>query len=210
AERGLVIWGARLPQSAGAQAVLGEQVAAIGDDAARDRAAGLLGRLAEARDAVAASAGDPVALRAALHALDKEFTDLTGTLPDRRPGQMYAGRRLCYEDTVAAVDVVFGRAVIDALSGPLSVLLPAARWLTAALAEAYTSAVADLFTEVADRNGQARLDELWYLAQGPLFGPDPRPADAVGAEFMRRWAALFGLGEVPAGTARISFASADL
>ena len=210
AEQGVVVWGTSLPQRPDAERVLREQIAAIADDDARARAAAVLDRLADARDAVAAAAGDPAGLRAALAGLDAEFTDITGAPPRRRPGEMYAGRALCYEDAVADVDVVFGGAVLDALAAPLGVLLPAARWLTTALAEAYGSALRTLFTELADGGGQARLADLWYLAQGLLFGSGQRPVDAVAAEFVARWSTLFGLDRVPPATARLSFASADL
>jgi surfactin synthase thioesterase subunit len=210
ADRGIVIWGASLPVSQDAELVLRSQIAAIGDESVRVGAVAALDALAHAKMQVAEAAGDPVALRAALAALDAEFSDLTGAPPDQRAGQMYAGRRLCYEDTVAGLDVVFGGEVLDALAGPLSVLLPAARWMTVALADAYAAALRDLFYEVADGAGKAQLSDLWYLAQAMLFGSGHRPVDGVAAEFVERWATLFGLDQVPAGTARLSFASADL
>ncbi len=210
ADRGIVIWGASLPQSPDAELVLREQIAGIGDDAVKAGATTVLDMLARSKEKIAKAAGDPAALRVALAALDAEFTDLTGVPAGRRAGQMYAGRRLCYEDTVAGLDVVFGGEVLDALAGPLSVLLPAARWLTAALADAYNAALRDLFTELADSAGRARLSDLWYLAQAPLFGSGERPVDAVAAEFVQRWAALFGLDQIPASIARLSFASAEL
>jgi hypothetical protein len=43
-----------------------------------------------------------------------------------------------------------------------------------------------------------------------LFGSGERPVDRVAADFVARWAALFGLDQVPAGTARLDFTSADL
>nr|BFE87622.1 hypothetical protein GCM10020093_102230 [Planobispora longispora] len=41
------------------------------------------------------------------------------------------------------------------------------------------------------------LSDLWYLAQGMLFGAGPRPVDAIAEEFARRWSELFGLDRVP-------------
>lgn len=210
AERGIVIWGASLPLGPDAELALRDLVAGIGDEAAKTSAIAALNRLTEAKEQIAGAAGDPAALRAALAVLDAEFTEFTGAPAGRRAGQMYAGRRLCYEDTVAGLDVVFGGEVIDALAGPLSVLLPAARWLTVALADAYQVALRELFGELADSTGTAPLSDLWYLAQAPLFGSGERPVDAVAAEFVRRWATLFGLHQVPAGTTRLALASAGL
>lgn len=210
AERGFVLWGACLPQHPDAEYLLREQVAAIGDEPARARATASLDALARAREEVAAAAGDPAALRTALDALDATFTAITGSAPRRRAGQMYAGRNLCYEDAGAGVDVVIGGAVLDALAGPLGVLLPAARWLTAALAEAYDRALRELFDDVADASGRARLSDLWYLAQGLLFGSGERPVDRVAENFVARWGRLFRLDQSREGSARLCFASADL
>jgi len=223
AERGIVDWGASLPQHPGAERVLRRQLEAIADAGARAHAEAALGRLTEARDKVAAAAGDPGGLLTALRTLDEEFTETTGVPPRRRAGEMYAGRALCYEEASRDLDVVFGGAVLDALAAPLAVLLPAARWLTAALASAYGTALERLFGELAGGPGTANgpagaasprgevpLSELWYLAQGLLFGSGERPVDAVAGEFAARWSTLFGLDRIPAGTARVELRSADL
>jgi hypothetical protein len=43
-----------------------------------------------------------------------------------------------------------------------------------------------------------------------LFGPGDRPVDTVAAEFTDRWARLFGLDQLPAGTRRIELTAAEL
>jgi hypothetical protein len=121
--------------------VLRATVAAIADQAARERAQAWLARLDTARDAVSAAAGDPDELAVALGLLDAEFTSITGACAERRHGQMYAGRRICYEETIRDVEVTFGGPVLEAMAGPFGgVLLPAARWLSGAVAGAYTRA----------------------------------------------------------------------
>jgi surfactin synthase thioesterase subunit len=205
AERGLLIWGANLPFSPGAEAVLREQLAAIGDASTREACLAALNRLESARDRVAAAAGDPDALRARLSTLDSVFTELTGRAPRRRDGEMYAARALCFEDTERDLEVVFGRPLLDELAGPLSVLLQAARWLTVALARAYGDALRELHTDLASGGNAVRLADLWYFAQGSLWGSGERPVDAVAADFAARWSTLFGLGDEP-----VVLRSADL
>jgi hypothetical protein len=207
--RALLSWGANLPMGPDAEAVLRRRLGAIGDERVRARALGGLDRLGAARDRVAAAAGDPDALRAALAALDAEFTALTGQPARRRAGQTYAGRALCYEEAVRDVDLTVGGPVLDALAAPLAILLRAARWLTDALARRYGDALRELYAELR-ADGEVGLGELWYLAQGPLFGSGGRPVDAVAGEFARRWAGLFGLDTVPAGTRALAFTAKEL
>src|SRR5581483_3263707 len=123
---------------------------------------------------------------------DSEFKAVTGADPERRAGQMYAGRRLCYEETVRDLDVTFGRPVLDALAGPLGrVLLPVASWLTASVANAYDAAFWELYHELRQADGTSSgpalggepvaggipLDRFWDAAKRLFSGPG-LPADA--------------------------------
>jgi hypothetical protein len=209
ADRGLLRWDADLPQGFDAERVLRARLAAIGEPEARDRALAGLDRLSAARARVAAAAGDATALTAALAALDAEFTGLTGRAPRRRAGLPYAGRTLCHEETVRDLDFTVGGGLLDALAPALALPLQAARWLTCALAAAYREALRELYAElVAD--GPVRLADLWFLAQGPLFGSGDRPLDAVARDFTARWDRVFGLAEVPGDTARLTFTAESL
>ncbi|MCZ7438060.1 lantibiotic dehydratase [Micromonospora sp. WMMC241] len=210
-ERELITWGAALPVSPDAERVLAERIAAIGDEPARAAARAGFDRLRAARDEVAAAAGDPVPLRAALDALDATFTELTGAPAARRAGQMYAGRTICYEDTARDLDVVFGAPLLAELAAPLDVLLRAARWLANALADAYLGVLRGLHDELrAESAGPVALADLWFLAQGMFWGGGERPVDAVAADFAARWAGLFGLDTLPVGATAVELRAADL
>ncbi|HEY7145854.1 MAG TPA: lantibiotic dehydratase [Streptosporangiaceae bacterium] len=211
ARRGVIWWGADLPQNPEAEQALRRTLAGIADEMARERALSGLRRLDLARDAITAAAGDPDKLAAAMSALDAEFTSLTGDAPQRRPGQMYAGRKLCYEETVRDVDVSFGGPVLDALAGPLGrVLLPAARWLSVALAGSYTARFREIYQELAGPGETGvPLDRFWFAAR-PLFTVTAQPLGEVAGEFARRWTGLLGLDKVPPGATRVSLHSDDL
>jgi hypothetical protein len=211
AARDVIWWGVNLPQDPSAEGTLRATVAAIADPAARGRALAELARLDAARDAVSAAAGDPDKLAIALGRLDSEFTSITGAAAERRPGEMYAGRKICYEETVRDVEVTFGGPVLDAIAGPLGkVLLPAARWLSVALADAYTQAFRRLYAELGGpATAGVPLHRFW-AAVLPLF-VDPEPVTgAVGTEFSARWATLFGLDRVAPGTRRVNLTSDEL
>ncbi|MFD2767148.1 thioesterase domain-containing protein [Micromonospora eburnea] len=211
-ERGLVWWGCDLPMDAGAEARLAELIEGIGDQAVRTVVAADFARLTAARDAVADAAGDPDRLRAALDLLHAEFVAVTGAPALHGAGETYAGRAVCYEDTVRDLDVELGASVLDGFAAPLGVLLQVARWLTVELADAYGAAFRGLYEELAAELGTAEVPfaELWYLAQGLLFGEGDRPVDAVSAELAERFAALAGLADVPAGTSVVRLRAADL
>ncbi|MEV4492927.1 thioesterase domain-containing protein [Micromonospora coxensis] len=211
-ERELITWDAGLPVRPDAEDVLRRRIDEIGDEPVRRAARAGFDRLCAARDAVAAAAGDPERLRAALDTLDATFTELTGESPRRRAGQMYAGRTLCYEDTSRDLDVVFGKPLLDRIAAPLGVLLQAARWLVDALERAYDAVFRELYDELRAEAGDApvALSDLWYLAQGMFWGDGPRPVDAVAAEFADRWAGLFGLATLPPGTTEVRLSVADL
>ncbi|WP_235037185.1 lantibiotic dehydratase [Actinomadura sp. K4S16] len=205
-EDGIVWRGVNMPYNPQAERVLRDTLEAIPEPQARERALAGLARLDRARASVAAAAGDADALAIALADLDAEFTAVTGAEPVRRSGQMYAGRRLCYEETVRDLDLTLGRPFLETLSGPFgAVLLPAARWLSAVLAEAYDAAFRDLLGPGATA---VPMPEFWDAAQPLLTGKD-RPVDAVAAEFARRWDTLFGLDSAPRER-RLDFTSADL
>ncbi|MGC5022568.1 thioesterase domain-containing protein [Micromonospora sp. DT47] len=211
-ERELVTWDPALPVSPAAEEVLGARIDAIGDAGPRQAARAGFDRLRAARDAVAAAAGDPDRLAAALDALDATFTELTGQPARRRAGQMYAGRTLCYEDTSRDLEVLFGAPLLAGIAAPLDVLLRAARWMVTALEEAYGAVFRELYEELRAEAGAGpvALSDLWYLVQGLFWGTGDRPVDAVAAEFAARWAGLFGLDALPAGTTEVRIPVAAL
>ncbi|PWR15439.1 lantibiotic dehydratase [Micromonospora sicca] len=212
-ERGLVWWGVSLPMSGAAEGRLREVIAGVGEADLRRAVEADFARLCAARDEVAAAAGDPDRLHPALRALHADFTELTGQSATHRPGETYAGRAVCYEDTVRDLDVTLGAAVLDTVAAPLDVLLRAARWLTVAIAEAYGVAFRGLYEELAAEAGDREVNfaDFWYLAQGPLFGTGERPIDAVSAELATRFARLTGLDDDPAGDSRlVQLSAADL
>jgi lantibiotic biosynthesis dehydratase-like protein len=211
AARGVIWWGFSLPQNPTAEKVLRATVTAIVDTEARERAVAQLARLDTGKDAVSAAAGDADHLAAALSHLDAEFTAITGAEAERKHGQMYAGRTICYEETVRDLDVTFGGPVLKAMAAPFGqVLLPAARWLSVAMADTYTQAFRELYGELGG-SGTAGipLDRFWAAAL-PLF-TDPGPVvSRVVADFATRWATLFGLDQLPPGTRRVTLSSAEL
>jgi hypothetical protein len=208
ADRGLLLWRFRSPMAFDPDRLLRERIARIGDDELRSRATERLDRLDEGRAAVAAAAGDTVALGEAVRALERLVADTTGASATRLAGQMYAGRGVVFEDTVRDADIELGPAWIDAIAAPLNLVLASARWLTHETARAYREAFAAIHGELAGgADGTVPFVAFWLRAQRVLYGSKTRPVDAVTSELQRRWAELLPL---PADARRVDFASADL
>lgn len=204
AGRGVLRIGFDLPVDLTAEDALREQLAAIGDDTVRERVLGDLATVSDLRDAVAA-ADSPDALAAAMAALDRRFVELTGRDARQQPGEVYAGRTLCHLETVRDLDVRFGDALLARLA-PLEPLLLSARWLTAAIGQAYADALAALYRDLAAESATADVPvaDLWFLAQAVVFGADP-PADAVTAEFLDRWSTALGLADADSDARELRF-----
>src|SRR5579859_7844495 len=115
------------PADAWPERLLRDKLELIADPAARAAALAPVDQMIRARDAVAATAGDPERLRQALAGLAETFEQVTGSPATRRAGESYAGRTLVYHDAVRDVRVELGEAVTRALAAPLGLVLDSAR-----------------------------------------------------------------------------------
>jgi hypothetical protein len=108
--------------------------------------------------------------------------------------------------------VTFGGPLLEEIAEPFTaVLLPAARWLSSALAEAYTVAFHELYGQLVQPGADGvPLSKFWPPAWELVRGARPRPVDAVAAEFSRRWTALFGLDQLPDGVHHLNLRCSDL
>jgi hypothetical protein len=205
----IVRWEFVLPMNLAAESALADQVAAIGDEPARERAQEILSRFRATKDVLAAAEG-PDAVAAAMTAMEAEFTAITGLDTHHRDGETYAGRTLCHLETTRDARFTFGREVLAALA-PLDPLLRSTRWLTSTLSDTYRAELTRLYTELSAELGTAEVPfaQLWYLGLGLFFGTD-RPADAVVEEFGRRWTKVLGLDEIAPGTERLELTSGEL
>lgn len=205
----VVRWEFVLPMNLTAESRLRQQVDAIGDEQARQRALAILAPLLSARDALAAAA-DPDEVAATMATLESTFTELTGQATHHRDGQTYAGRTLCHLESARDATFTFGGDVLAALA-PLDPLLRSTRWLTSTLAETYRAELTRLHRELAAELGTTTVPfaQLWYLGLGSLFGTE-KLADAVVEEFGRRWTKLLGLDSLEPGTERLDLSAAEL
>lgn len=186
-------WDADIPPTPAAERALTDLLKRLPDEPAIDRARDGWARVLDARDRLAAAAGDAEAVIAAAAELDRVFGEIAAQETVRRPGEMYAGRRIYYEDTRRDLEVVIGADLLEPLAAVLEPLVGAARWLCAELTESYEQAFDELLDELADGAGEVEFAELWFLARGLLFGAGDRPVDVVATVFAQRWAQVLDL-----------------
>jgi Lantibiotic dehydratase, N terminus len=187
------------PADAWPDRLLREKLELIADPDARAAALAPVDRMIKARDAVAATDGDPAGLRQALTDLAQTFEQVTGAASTRKDGENYAGRTLVYQDAVRDVRVELGAAVTRALAAPLGLVLDSARWLVNDIAARYRDYFAELVDRESARSGGAPvpLQRLLtraapYLSAGISGRGVGELAAASVAELQRRWQQVLG------------------
>ena len=198
AELGAVRLDLEGPMHAWPERLLRDVLGQIADPGARAAALAPVDELVRARDAVAATVGDPARLRGALTDLAQTFEQVTGAASTRRAGENYAGRTLVYQDSVRDVRVELGRAVTGALAAPLGLVLDSARWVVNDI----TGRDRVLFADLVDREsaraggGPVPLQRVLTMASPYLSIHGGRGvgelATASVAEFQRRWQLVLG------------------
>jgi hypothetical protein len=187
------------PADAWPERLLRDKLELIADPAARAAALEPVDQMIRARDAVAATEGDPAGLARALAELADTFEQVTGAASTRRAGANYAGRTLVYQDAVRDVRVELGEAVTWAMAAPLGLVLDSARWLVNEITVRYR----EYFGALVDREsaraggGPVPLQRLLtmaapYLSVGMSGRGVGELAEVSVAEFQRRWAQVLG------------------
>ena len=190
------------PADAWPERLLRDKLELIADPAARAAALAPVDQMIKARDAVAATDGDPAGLARALAGLAETFEHVTGSPATRRAGANYAGRTLVYQDAVRDVRVELGQAVTEALAAPLGLVLDSARWLVNHITDRYRVYFAELLDRESARTGggPVPLQRLLTRAAPYLY---THGSEGVGelapsvAELQRRWAQVLGSPSSP-------------
>ncbi|MEU2874883.1 lantibiotic dehydratase [Streptomyces sp. NPDC007070] len=205
---GLIAWDLDLPLQPRPEAALRHRLERIGDPELRAGVLDRLDRLVQARDEVAAAAGDPDTLLRAFDGLERTFTELTGKSATRAHGETYGARTLVWEDCRRDCQVDLGPALLAELGPPMSLLLDSARWLTRRVADGYRAAFRRVYDELtaADPGREPRLPEFWARVQSSVLGPDQSLLDEAVAEFQAHWRDILG---TPDGR-RAAYRSQDL
>lgn len=188
---GLATWDLDVPLSSWPERALADRLRRVADPDLRDAALDELAELVAARDVLAATAGDPPAMRAAMAALDARFTRTTATAAFRRGGEHEAARTLVYTDTRRDVRLELDGALLTDLAPALDLVLRSARWFTAQVAARYRDELDALFDASTARTGQdwVPLSTLTFQLGPRLVASveSDKPTVELAAELRRRW-----------------------
>jgi len=165
----------------------------IARDKAREPVHGLLAHRAN----LAAAMGDAESLRRSFEAMNRFYSEASGSDSQRRSGEMYAARTLVYEDAMRGVDVTLGGAVMDELSRTLPLVLDSARWLAWRIAKEYEAVFSRKYQQLVKMGGSSEvpLARLIAAATPELtigFRRLPAPVMACVREFQSKWANIVG------------------
>ena len=188
-------------------------LARVPDQSVRAPAVAALDALTAGRDALAAAAGDPERVVAAMAELETTFTRLAKAAPTRRAGALYAGRTLAYEECLRADTVRFGGDVFDGVRDALGLVLDSARWFTAVCGALYARRFAEIHRDRAAVLGGDAVGfaDFWLLANDALFEQPLQLIEPAVRGLQQRWASILDLPvEQPAGQRRVQRRSADL
>lgn len=195
----VITWGIEIPAELDhPERWLRARLERIVDPAARARCLAPLDRLEAALARLAQAAGDPDALDARVTELESEFEAATGLSPKRGHGRMYAGRQTFFEDCRRAFDLRIGRAVLDRVAAPLTLILHSARWYTYEIARRFRAGFHEAYERALSEGAPRPLPWTTFVAAARgLFSPDRYHIGPVVAEVQRelqqRWCTILGV-----------------
>lgn len=213
---GFLSWGVEIPSDVDdAAAWLQHELKQLDDEEVRHKALAPLERLIAGLDRVAAAAGDVEALDRSIEALEKDFQDITGLASKRGHGKVYASRQIFYEDCARDVQLTIGARVLDALAGPMSLLLTSARWYTYEIARRFREEVRVLHRALREKHLEAQIPLGTFLnATKVLFPGDgaavPPFVASVKAELQQRWETLIGKDRLGGETGVVQLTTDEL
>src|SRR5204863_5868533 len=110
---------------------------------------------------------------------------------ERKQGEVYAGRRIVYEDCRRAEALTIGPELVERLARPLTMLFQSANWLTGEIARTFRARFSAIYRERARESGvdAIGLPDMMLAAQPLLYGGDS-PVDPALAELQARWLRL--------------------
>lgn len=185
--RHTVIWDANIPVSVRAWDILHNRIDQIADATLRHEATTILTRFDELLEVIR-NAPDARSLAEATDSLSNLFETVTGTSSNRRAGQAYAARSLCYLDCTRAGTTKVGTRLLEDLEAPLNLVLQSADWFATTLAREYTNEISDLARRKQPTSHRPlTMADVWPSTMSLFWGDSPTPLQRAVTELSQRW-----------------------
>jgi hypothetical protein len=165
----------------------------IEDEALRRACLAPLDAIMEKRHGVARAVGSAERLRDAVAALGASFSEITGAAANRRPGELYAGRTVVYEDCLRDLRCELSLEIRNRLAAPLELLLTSARWYCHRIGAAYLERCNDVYATLSESSPDVDFIRFVTTALPDVGRGLPEFVAAIQRELQRRWATILGL-----------------
>ncbi|MCK1819655.1 lantibiotic dehydratase family protein [Streptomyces sp. XM83C] len=207
----VLTWDANIPVDVRAEQVLRRRVAGIGDPELFVRCETILTELDRLREEID-RAGSAEELVAALDRLDDFFVTTTGQDASREEGKAYAGRTLCYQDSLRDCALDLGGDFLDTIARPLALVADAADWFGNRLAELVETEVAALVRRAAARRpgGKVSLADVWPQVLGLFWGDKATPVHTATRELAEKWRQVLDLDPAAPASRPVRLGTADV
>ncbi|MEU1402274.1 lantibiotic dehydratase [Streptomyces sp. NPDC005728] len=205
----VLTWDANIPVDVRAEEILRRRVAGIGDPELFVRCDAVLTELDRLREDID-RAGSAEELVGALDRLDDFFVRTTGQAASREEGKAYAGRTLCYQDSLRDCRTELGRDFFDAVARPLALVADAADWFGNRLAELVEAEVAGFVRKAAARRTEVTLADVWTQVLGLFWGDNATPVHTATLELAAKWREVLALDPAAPGSAPVRLRVADI
>ncbi|MCN9243058.1 lantibiotic dehydratase family protein [Streptomyces sp. RY43-2] len=205
----VLTWDANIPVDVRAEEVLRRRVAGIGDPELFVHCAAILAELDRLRvDIDRADSAEE--LVAALDRLDDFFVRTTGQAASREEGKAYAGRTLCYQDSLRDCRTDLGRDFVDSIARPLALVADTADWFGNRLAELAEAEVAGFVRKAAARRADVTLADVWTQVLGLFWGDRATPVHTATRELAEKWREVLALDPAAPGSVPVRLSVADI
>ncbi|MFJ9814551.1 lantibiotic dehydratase [Streptomyces sp. NPDC101151] len=205
----VLTWDANIPVDVRAEEILRRRVAGIGDPELFVRCDTVLTELDRLREDID-RAGSAEELVEALDRLDDFFVRTTGQAASREEGKAYAGRTLCYQDSLRDCRTDLGRDFFDAIARPLALVADAADWFGNRLAELVEAEVAGFVRKAAARRAEVALADVWPQVLGLFWGDNATPVHTATRELAGKWREVLALDPAAPGSVPVRLRVADI
>ncbi|ARP70693.1 hypothetical protein LK07_13905 [Streptomyces pluripotens] len=189
----VLTWDPNIPVDVRAEEVLRRRVTAIGDPELFVRFDTVLTEVDRLRADID-RAGSAEELVGALDRLDEFFVRTTGQAASREEGKAYAGRTLCYQDSLRDCRMDLGRDFLDGIGRPLALVADAADWFGNRLAELVEAEVAGFVRKAAARRRDVTLADVWTQVLALFWGANATPVHTATRELGEKWREVLDVG----------------
>jgi hypothetical protein len=206
--QGLLMWRIIVPVEVDSEINLRHQLYDMGAPELTAQATFDLNQLDDLRQKVAAVAGDPLRLNAALNELQSTFERIAQTPGQKAAGVTYGARTLVYEDCQRDLGLRISPDFFGPILPALTLLLRSLRWLVLSTGQAFYDVLRETYralalTQTLDQPEVSAI-ALWMAMRHKVKERPPDSVIQIERLFKKKWTDILQLGDAHASIHRQS------